>query len=58
MEEVEEKIIKLTNKIEELEVKNTVNRVEKTYFLQDNDKLSKLYELGVIDSDGEYIENR
>ena len=58
MEEAEENIIKLTRKIEELEEKITTHQRRENLFLHVKEKLCKLYELGVIDSDGEYIEEK
>ena len=57
-EETKESIIKLTSKIEELEEKITTHQRREDLLLQDKEKLCKLYELGVIDSDGEYIEDK
>ena len=56
-EETKENITKLTSKIEELEEKINVHQRREDELLQDKEKLCKLYELGIIDSDGEYIEN-
>ena len=56
-EETKENITKLTSKIEELEEKINVHQRREDELLQDKEKLCKLYELGIIDSDGEYNEN-
>ena len=56
-EETKENITKLTSKIEELEEKINVHQRREDELLQDKEKLCKLYELGIIDNDGEYNEN-
>ena len=57
-EEAKENISRLTNKIKELEERVNVHQSRENSLLQDKEKLCKLYELGIIDSDGEYIEDK
>ena len=60
MEDAEERkeITKgLTNKIKELEQEIEKHQKREELFLQDKEKLVKLYERGAINSDGELIEN-
>ena len=57
-EEAKENISRLTDKIKELEERINVHQSRENSFLQDKEKLCKLYELGIIDSDGEYIEDK
>ena len=57
-EEHKENIKKLSNKINELELMVKTHQDREDLFLQDKEKLVKLYQLGVIDSDGEYIEDK
>ena len=47
----------MADKIKELEKIIEVHQKREEIFLQDKEKLVKLYELGAIDSDGELIEN-
>ena len=57
-EVTKENISKLTDKIKDLEEKINAHQNREDLLLQDKEKLCKLYELGVIDSDGEYIEDK
>ena len=56
-EEVKETNNKLFTKIKELEKSLDEYKLREDLFLQDKEKLVKLYELEKIDSDGEYIED-
>ena len=56
--ETKENICKLTGKIKDLEEKFNAHQNREDLLLQDKEKLCKLYELGVIDSDGDYIEDK
>ena len=47
----------LTDKIKELEQEIEKHQKREELFLQDKEKLVKLYERGAIDCDGELIEN-
>ena len=49
---------RLTDKIKELEVRINVHQSWENSLLQNKEKLYKLHELGIIDSDGEYIEDK
>ena len=51
-EETKENICKLAGKINDLEDKINAHQNREDLLLQDKEKLWKLYELGVIDSDG------
>ena len=57
-EETKENISKLTDKIKDFEEKINVHQNREDLLLQDKEKLYKLVEFGVIDSDVKYIENK
>ena len=57
-EETKENICKLTGKIKDLEEKINAHQNREDLLLQDKEKLCKLYELGIIGSDGDYIEDK
>ena len=54
-EEEKRKTIKLEERIKELEERIHIHEDREDWFLKNKEKLDKLYELGKIDSDGEYI---
>ena len=56
-EESKRKTLELKQKIEQLEDTIADYQRREDLFLKDKEKLVKLYQLGKIDSDGEYIES-
>ena len=57
IEETKEANTKLAKKISELEKAIDEHKRREDLFLQDKEKLVKLYQMGKIDSDGEYIDD-